>query len=380
MRVIAQRHPVRWGMMLATAAAMGVGTLILEEEYGIIEWERVRQDGVFTQSGFWYWRMAGNPHCPPGGNFGSPGAAFSSCLGVSQIGCPVSGGCGPWSISAMTIDGNSAQALLRRQVCITDAEGNRDCNTQTGGLTANRRFAGVHETQPDWWNQPERIPVEDEQIGTLILEHPDAFLEGMLDYFDNLYQNQPEIWPEAHQIARQLQQAGEAVLAGTATPSQQQEWDHNVVPAPGPNPDPDPDPSPDPDPDPAPAPDPETPVNPNPDDPEAGTTPDPAQFPDQCELAFQTLCDIRDFLFDIPENFDMYDGEFIEDLTAQDLEGTWSSGLGTGSCPSPRTISIGGQNLQFTYDTVCQVAGWFRAILLLSVSFLAAGIILGVRA
>ena len=56
---------------------------------------------------------------------------------------------------------------------------------------------------------------------------------------------------------------------------------------------------------------------------------------------------------------------------------TWVSGLGGGSCPSPRSIELSMGSYDFSWQPVCNVAVGIRALLLVSASLIAAYILSG---
>ncbi|NYB79036.1 MAG: hypothetical protein HZS22_14790, partial [Stenotrophomonas maltophilia] len=64
-------------------------------------------------------------------------------------------------------------------------------------------------------------------------------------------------------------------------------------------------------------------------------------------------------------------------------QGQWSSGLGGGSCPSPRTInvSLGGYSaaMVFEFKPLCDFSRYIRGMVIAFAAIVAAYIVLGLR-
>ncbi len=62
-----------------------------------------------------------------------------------------------------------------------------------------------------------------------------------------------------------------------------------------------------------------------------------------------------------------------------DMEKSWSSGLGGGSCPSPVTTSFQGQQIVYSYAGACNMAGYISPLVIGGALFASAFILLGMR-
>jgi hypothetical protein len=94
----------------------------------------------------------------------------------------------------------------------------------------------------------------------------------------------------------------------------------------------------------------------------------------ECEFFAQTLCDMYEWM---TGEGDL--GELPEVPTEEVEESEWSAGFGSGSCPADRVASYGGQSISYSFQTACDNAPIFKAVLLMISSVISGAIILGVR-
>lgn len=119
------------------------------------------------------------------------------------------------------------------------------------------------------------------------------------------------------------------------------------------------------------------PVDPNNED---GNSPDPtgnpgkgSELPAFCEWA-KVVCDFIEWYKDEGEPLEPVE---LPEADEEDPTQHWSSGQGGGSCPAPQTLTVMGQDLEFSYAPICDFADVIRALVLVMSSILAVRILAG---
>jgi len=94
----------------------------------------------------------------------------------------------------------------------------------------------------------------------------------------------------------------------------------------------------------------------------------------------QVVCDFIDWVktpSDEPPNADW---KLSDNVTTNEIQPVnYSSGIGTGTCPSPANISVLGASLEYSYQPICDLAGVARIFVLLFAYLSSGYILLGVR-
>jgi len=101
------------------------------------------------------------------------------------------------------------------------------------------------------------------------------------------------------------------------------------------------------------------------------TTPTATQYPAFCAWASK-MCEFVDWMRAPP------DADVDVDLPETQIQPvTWVSGLGTGTCPAPRSIPLSLGTYEMSWQPVCELALGIKALLLVSASLMAAYILSG---
>lgn len=202
-------------------------------------------------------------------------------------------------------------------------------NGQVGGLfvqfTAFQQQYGYLDYTP-----PQ--PVPDADLAALIRNNP-ALWNHALRNPDGSVNRNPDVMAEAQALANALANA-------SPSPNPSEAWDTGLQGGPSPG--------------------------------AQGAT--ELDFPVFCSWASK-VCELADWL-----RLDDVEGEAQELPTIDlDLDVSWSSGLGGGSCPAPVVIQVLGSEVAFPYQPLCDLAIYIRPIVIAASAFLALLIIGGFR-
>lgn len=101
-----------------------------------------------------------------------------------------------------------------------------------------------------------------------------------------------------------------------------------------------------------------------------------SDWPDFCAWA-TIVCELVEYIRadpDIPEPEELP----FEEINLADVQQDFNSGLGSGSCPAPHTVTIQGKPFVYTFETACYAAEtFFKPVLLTLAAFTAGFIIIG---
>lgn len=111
--------------------------------------------------------------------------------------------------------------------------------------------------------------------------------------------------------------------------------------------------------------------------PQPNPTSQPLSFPPFCDWA-SPVCDFIDWIktpFTDTETFTL--GSIVE--TKEIVESDYSSGLGQGTCPAPMVVTLMGNAVPFKFDSLCEIAGILKLLLVAGAYFASIYILLGIK-
>jgi hypothetical protein len=109
----------------------------------------------------------------------------------------------------------------------------------------------------------------------------------------------------------------------------------------------------------------------------ADPTPSEMDFPEFCHWA-DVVCDFIEWVKKDEPDPDRPDLP-IDELDPTELEQSWSSGMGSGSCPAPYTFEVYGDSVAFEYQPICDIVDLLRPFMIAIATVVGACIVAGVR-
>jgi hypothetical protein len=102
-------------------------------------------------------------------------------------------------------------------------------------------------------------------------------------------------------------------------------------------------------------------------------------FPNFCSWA-SYVCEAIDWAKSTGDKPSKADYKFTDSITTVDInEQHYTSGIGGGTCPSPKTFSVLGTSLSYTYQPICELAVIARIFVLLAAYISSVYIVMGVK-
>ena len=103
-------------------------------------------------------------------------------------------------------------------------------------------------------------------------------------------------------------------------------------------------------------------------------------LPSTSALSLPDFCTWASFLCDAPIEPTDSNWTVASMITEEEIElETYSSGLGTGSCPSPEAFTVYGTSISYSYQPMCDLAGVARIFVLIFAYLTSIYILLGIR-
>lgn len=109
--------------------------------------------------------------------------------------------------------------------------------------------------------------------------------------------------------------------------------------------------------------------------PEPQPNPNGSELPAFCEWA-KVVCDFITWYKDEGQPLDKVP---MPEEAIEDIEQSWDSGISGGSCPAPETADVMGETLEFSYQPMCDFAGYMYGVVIACALMIAAFIIAGLR-
>lgn len=179
-------------------------------------------------------------------------------------------------------------------------------------------------------------PVADEALGQLVASDP-ALANAALHNADGSVNRNPDVMAAAQALAQQLASADPV-----EQPDPVGEWNTGQQGGPQNNP-----------------------------------SPTALEFPAFCSWASK-MCELADYLLDGGDDVSPDDDQEIEEIPLV-LDQSWSSGFSGGSCPVPVSVNVLDAEVLFSYQPLCDLAGYIRPIMLSGTALLCVMIIGGFR-
>lgn len=176
-------------------------------------------------------------------------------------------------------------------------------------------------------------PVPNADLATFARNNP-ALWDSLLHNADGSVNRNPDVMADAAALRS-------AITANNANHSGQSQWDQGTQAGPS--------------------------------EGQGATSSEPFELPAFCSWA-SVICEFIDWVKGEDEGFQ--DAELpITEVPV--TPSTWTSGLGSGSCPSDKSLALSRGSFSMSYAPVCQLAGFVRPLVILSALLIGAFIIAG---